>query len=54
MIVWIVQEDDYECQGVVAVFSDEETAKTFVADHNKNEDNSRWFLPYTYDGFEVV
>ena len=52
--VWIVQESDYECQDIVAVFSDEGVAKTFVEEHNANSFDGEWRIPYVFEEWEVV
>ena len=54
MKVWIVQESDYECQDIVAVFSDEGVAKTFVEEHNANSFDGEWRIPYVFEEWEVV
>jgi hypothetical protein len=32
--VWVVQEDEYDAQGIIEIFLDEDEAKSFTADHN--------------------
>jgi len=52
-MVWIVQEDDYDAQGIIEIFLDEAEAKAYTADHNNQPVENGWHTDWVCYEWEV-